>query len=382
MTDPSTTTTLQTTLADRSFQRILMVKPSSLGDIIHALPVLHGLRSRFPDARISWLIAEPFAPMIRRHPQLDDIIIFDRRRFARLYANPGAALEFARFLRSLRCSGFDLAIDLQGLFRSGLLTYATGASVRIGFHNAREGASIFYTHRLRTENDDLHAADKNYLVSRLLGFDHLPMQFDLAVTDEERSAAAKLVTGAGLDPEQPFIAVLPGARWETKRWPPERFATAIDRIFDRCSLPALLLGDSSEAPLCRQVAARAQSGPLNLAGATGIRDAVAILERAALVITHDSAPMHIATALHRPLVAILGPTNPRRTGPYKMSSAVLQADLPCAPCYLKHLAQCPYDHRCMQTVEVDDVVSAAVDAFQQAGGTAGATPIDAGLLHE
>lgn len=343
-------------LARRTFNRILLIKPSSLGDLIHALPVLHGLRRRYPEASISWLVAEQFAPLIAGHPELDDVILFDRRRYGMMGRGMGSTAAFVDFIKSLRARRFDLAIDLQGLFRSGFLSMATGAPVRIGFAAAREMAWLFYTHHIRVAEPDRHAADRNYLVGRLLGFESVPMVFDLAVTADERRAAIEIIEDAGLQPGDPFLAVLPGARWETKRWAAARFAAMIDRVAADYGVPTLLLGGPGEEPVCEQVVLGARSKPANLAGETSVRDLVAILERASVVVAHDSAPMHMSAALGRPLVAILGPTNRHRTGPYGMTDSVVQADVPCAPCYLKRLSQCAYDHRCMGSVGVDDVV--------------------------
>lgn len=348
---------LDTSLATRSFERILIVKPSSLGDLIHTLPVLHGLRVRYPDARISWLVADSFASFIENHPDLNDVIRFDRKLYGMVGRGLKPSVAFVEFVRSLRNEDFDLAIDVQGLFRSGFLTMATGAPVRVGYSSAREMASIFYTHRVCDDQAEMHAADRNYLLGRTLGFAEVAMEFNLAVTAEERHTAARSLSAAGLGADEPFVAVLPGARWETKRWAPGRFAAMIDRVQADHKTRSVLLGAPDEQTVCGSIAEAAVSTPVNLAGRTGLRDVVAILERAAVVVAHDSAPMHMAAAMGRPLVAILGPTNPSRTGPYRMRPAVLQADLPCVPCYLKKLDECGYHHECMGSVEVNDVVN-------------------------
>ena len=343
------------TLATREFRRILLVKPSSLGDLIHALPVLHGLRRRYPQAFISWLAFDAFAPLIEGHPDLNEVIRLDRRIFPR--RRLGAARGLIEFAGALRARAFDLVIDLQGLFRSGLLAWATGAGVRIGFAAAREFSWVFYTHHIRTEDPDAHAADRNMLVGRMLGFGDTSMVCDLGIREEERRRAAQILCEGGLQPDEPFLAVLPGARWETKRWAGERFAGVIDAVRAQDRIRAVLLGAPDESGVCSTVASQSESNPINLAGQTGIRDLVAILERAAAVLAHDSAPMHVAAALNRPLVAILGPTNRRRTGPYGKDGAVVQAPLPCIPCYLKRPAQCPYNHDCMRSIGVDEVVA-------------------------
>lgn len=359
-------------LAARSFERILIVKPSSLGDLIHTLPVLHGLRARYPDARISWLVADSFAPLIANHPKLDDVIRFDRKLYALVGRELKPSVAFLDFVRSLRGENFDLTIDVQGLFRSGFLTLATGAPVRIGYTSAREMASMFYTHRVSDDEPDMHAADRYYLLSRTLGFADVAMEFNLAVTADERRAAARLLSSAGLGADEPFVAVLPGARWETKRWAAARFAAMIDRVQVDHGIRSVLLSGSDEQELCGAIAGGAVSPPVNLAGETGLRDMVAVLERAAVVVAHDSAPMHMAAAMGRPLVAILGPTNPLRTGPHGLRSSVLQADLPCVPCYLKRLDECAYHHQCMVSIEVTDVVHHVGRGLLRRSNSAGA----------
>jgi lipopolysaccharide heptosyltransferase I len=350
--------------AAREFARILLIKPSSLGDIVHALPVLHGLRRRYPNARIDWLVADSCAGLIRGHPDLTGVVGFDRKRYGRISRSLPVAGEFARFLNSLRGVGYDLVIDLQGLFRSGFIAFATGAFVRMGFADARELAGLFYTHRIPIARDKVHAAQRNYGVASLLGFAHLPMTFDLALTDPERAIARDILAAAGISDFEPFIAVLPGARWETKRWLPERFVEVIDRLAAQDLGRCVLMGAPDEQPLCTEIAARCRCSTVNLAGRTGLRDVAAILHRAAVVLCQDSAPMHLAAAQDRPLVALLGPTSPARTGPFGGQSTVLQARLPCVPCYFRRLSQCPHEHECMRSLTVDEVAAAVARTLQ------------------
>ena len=149
-------------LSSRSFARILLIKPSSLGDLVHALPVLHGLRQRYPRARIDWLAGSAFAPLIEGHPDIHEVVRFDRQRFGRMVVSPSALVGFHRFRKDLRRRNYDLVIDLQGLFRSGFLSWSTGAKVRIGFAQAREGAKWFYTDLIGPSPHDTHAVDRNY----------------------------------------------------------------------------------------------------------------------------------------------------------------------------------------------------------------------------
>ncbi len=346
-------------LANRAYRRILLVKPSSLGDIVHALPVLHGLRTRFPEAKIDWFISSSFAPLLTGHHELDELILFDRRRYGRMGRDPRTATEFAGFVRNLRRRRYDLAIDLQGLFRTGFITWASGAPVRIGFRSAREGAWMFYTHRMAVDHPDMHAVDRYYRIAKVLGFDDVPVKFNLSLTEPVRTEAWDLLQANGITEAQRLVAVVPGARWETKVWLPDRFATTIDELHSRNgSLRCILLGSHGEAALCQQVADACRSKPVNLAGRTSLPQLGAVLALADVVLCHDSAAMHLAVALERPLVCLVGPTNPLRTGPYRRSDDVLRSRLDCAPCYLRRLSQCRYDHCCMRELTVATVVAA------------------------
>ena len=352
-------------LAERSFERILLIKPSSLGDVVHALPVLHGLRVRYPQATIDWLIAKPFAPLIEGHDELDSLVLFDRRRFRRLGRSLRVTGEFAKFVHQLRARRYELVIDLQGLFRTGFLARATGAAVRIGFREAREAAWVFYTHCLPPDDRDTHAVDRNYRTAGLLGFEAVPMEFNLAVSDSTRKDAIELLHGQGLRSDERLIAVVPGARGETKMWPPDRFAETIDELHGLHDARCALIGGPDEVDLCARIAQACGSQPVNLAGRTTVRQLAAVVGLADVVLCQDSAPMHLAVALERPLVCLTGPTNPRRTGPYGRLDDVIRLDLECSPCYFRRLSQCRHNHRCMRELPVATVVAAIARSLER-----------------
>ncbi len=370
-------------LSHQAFKRILLVKPSSLGDIVHALPVLHGLRVRYPEARIDWLIASPFAPLVAGHEDVDELVLFDRRRFGQLGRSSTAAGEFVRFVRGLRKRRYDLVVDIQGLFRAGFLTWMTGAPVRIGFRDAREGAWVFYTHHIPPADPEMHAVDRNYRVAELLGFGRVPVQFKLPLPGLVRPEVEAFLQDFGVpDPAlitldhrgvsaytrgrwcgKPLIVVAPGARWETKVWPAERFSEIIDRLGEGYGGRCLLVGGGDEVDRCEQVVERCRRKPVNLAGRTSLPQLAFVVGLADLVICHDSAVAHLAVALDRRLVCIIGPTSPQRTGPYRRTEDVVRLNLDCSPCYLRRLRQCCYHHRCMSELDVDAVFAAAERAL-------------------
>ena len=343
-------------LSMRGFDRILLVKPSSLGDVIHALPVLSGLRVRYPDARIDWLVSPAFAPLIAHHPDLSEAVIFDRRFYAGIGRNWAATKAFGGFVRGLRQRRYDLVIDLQGLFRSGFLTFVTRAPVRIGFRRAREFARFFYTHYLYEIDANVHAVDRNYLVASLLGFEDVPIRFDLALTEDERRAGKALVRRTRGDEHAPIVGVIPGTRWETKQWAVEKFSQAIDLISQEGKAHCILLGSPDERGLCADIVSGCNAPVTNLAGRTNVRELAAAIASCDTILCHDSAPMHFAVALNKPLVCLIGPTNPARTGPYRRPEDVCRLDLDCSPCYFRRLAQCPHNHRCMRDLSVSLVV--------------------------
>lgn len=213
---------------------------------------------------------------------------------------------------------------------------------------------MFYTHYLARDAIDTHAVDRNYRVAELLGFEDVPVTFRMPLCEADRTEARELLREQGVGDDDPLVVVAPGARWETKRWAPERFAEAIDGYSARVAVRTALVGSAEESAVCQRISEACRpeswlcrSEPINLAGRTSLGCMSALIERSDLVLCHDSAAMHLAAALGRPLVCIVGPTNPHRTGPYRRLQDVMQLSLDCSPCYLRRLAQCDYGHRCM-----------------------------------
>jgi heptosyltransferase-1 len=342
----------------RGMRRILLIKLSSAGDIIHALPVLAGLRRRWPEAHIAWMVSTPFAELLDGHPDLDEVIRFDRRRFAHLGRQWSASWAFARFCWRLRARRFDLVVDLQGLFRSGFLSLVSGAPRRLGLSDAREMAGAFYTRRVGRRTPNLHAVDRCYQMATALGFAEQGPRFLLHVPDACRAEVTELLRDSEVE-GRPFAVLAIGARWETKRWPAERFARLADALAERHGLASVLVGSEDDRQLAEQVRQYSHSGPVNLAGRTRWGQLMALLEQARMVVSNDSGPMHVAAALGRPLVAVLGPTHPGRTGPYCLPEGVVRRDLPCSPCYLRMLASCAHGHACMRDLPVESVLKAA-----------------------
>ncbi len=314
-------------LKEHEAHHLALVKPSALGDVVHSLPVLHALRVRFPDARITWIINRSYESLVRDHPDLSATMPFDR----------GAGLcTFASLLREIHLQRFDLVIDLQGLLRSGLMAWASGAGRRVGLRSAREGARLFYTDLINDlPIDRLHAVDRYWRVAEALGVGHLEKKFHVPLGAAEQAWAA----GQFGHRPRPWIVMNLGTRWETKRWPVEHFAELGRRTLDGFGGTIILVGSADERPLAEHAADLLPGGALDLTGRTDLRHLAAVLAQADVVVSNDSGPLHLAAALGRPVVAPFTCTSPIRTAPYGQAAAAILTQVWCAASYLKHCAR-------------------------------------------
>lgn len=315
-------------------QRILIVKPSAIGDVVHTLPVLNLLRKAYPAAHIAWLVTPACAGMIEGHPQLNDIILFQRK---------GWLAGVRGLVTRLRAEKFDLVLDLQGLLRSGLFCWATRAPVKVGFANARELAPLFYTHKVPVPNVEVHAMDRYLDLAEAVGCGRGPVEYVWPTDDADRAAVRAMVG------ERRYAVLLPGTNWATKRWPVEQFAALVRPLKDRFGLDTVIAGRGPDTAALAPLAPDA----VNLEGQTSLRQLVALLESAAVVIANDSGPMHIAAALGRPLVTLFGPTNPVRTGPYQRQDTVVRLDIVCSPCYSRRCSH----QSCLRWLGIEPVLA-------------------------
>jgi len=303
-------------------RKILVIKPSSLGDVVHSLPFLSALRECFPLADIHWVIARGLEGLLEGNPMISKLWIIDKDKWKNAGNLSGTLSELGRLVAGIRRESYDITIDLQGLLRSGLITAASAAPMRIGFAEAREGSPVFYTHRIRGGRD-IHAVDRYLRIAEALGCDICKIKFPLPlVRAPEEVMELKEKTGE-------YAVLVPGARWLTKRWPAEQFAA----IALKLPFNSLIVGSAADHMIAKTIEEQSKGKAISLAGETNLIDLIWIIRSAKMVITNDSGPMHIAAACGIPVVAIFGPTNPLRTGPYGSKNIVVRSSLGCAPCY-------------------------------------------------
>ncbi|MGN6749728.1 MAG: glycosyltransferase family 9 protein [Xanthobacteraceae bacterium] len=366
-------------LTRRDFDKILLIKLSAVGDVVHTIPVLNKLRRRYPRAQLDWLVTPAIAELLRYHPAITNIVEFERE----VWSTPWRLKPFVAYGRlagRLRAAAYDLVVDMHGQFRTAALTLATGAPVRIGFdrprasvwdasprkfpeqarkhawQGAREGSWLAYTHHIPVPTLDLHAVDRYLNVGPILGLDTGRADFSFPIPRSAISRVDTLLSQYGTGRAN-LVVMAPGTVWETKHWGTDKFAQ-VARHFLSKGLGVILTGSQRERVVCEEVAASAP-GVVDLAGMTTLSELAALISRSVISITNDSGPMHLAVALDRPVISIFGPTDPVWIGPYARTDSVLHADLECSPCYLRTLKQCPHDHACMRSVSPLAVIERA-----------------------
>lgn len=365
-------------LRHKEFQRILLIKPSAVGDVVHALPVLAKLRQRYPTARIDWMLTPHIADLIGHHPAISNVVLFQRQAYGKPWKDWSSSTSgFAGMISDLRAAQYDLVVDLHGQFRSAFFALVTGAQTRIGFDRprksvrragrplpkqafehgwtgAREGSWLAYTHRIPLPTLDAHAAERYLWLGEMLGFDQSPPDFTMPVPPDAEKAINDVLAAHGVG-NKPVAFLAPGTLWETKHWPADSFAAVANYLLNE-GWAVVLGGSGKDRAVCQRVQAGAP-GVIDLSGKTSVSELAAIIRRAGICVTNDSGPMHMAAALGSPLVAIFGPTDPLWVGPYGKPESVVRADLPCSPCYLRRIRDCPFGHACMKQVTPAQVIA-------------------------
>jgi lipopolysaccharide heptosyltransferase I len=319
-----------TSLRDLQPERIAIIKPSALGDIVHALPVLAALRRRFFNAHISWIVNRAYEPLLHGHPDLNETVPFERGAVKKSYFK--AAWSFTKLLADLRRRRFDLVLDLQGLLRTGIMAFSTRARRRVGLGGAREGARWFYSDIVPLPDfHHTHAVDRYWKVVEALGAGDGDKLFRVPLVD----AAVTAAHGMLRDGPRPWLMVGVGSRWLTKRWPPHHFGRLVQRTQERFGGTAVFVGGGDETSLALE-AAKVLHGPVrHLTGQTTLPQLAALLSLADIMIANDTGPLHLAAALGRPVVAPYTCTNVCRTGPYGQLPRGVETTVWCQGSYLR-----------------------------------------------
>ena len=314
------------------YNNILIIKMSSLGDVLHTLPFVAELRERFPQARLTWLVHPQFSGFVPDPPMVDEVIYFDKVKFNKM--SIGKKWSCFKEMRSLLHSrNFDLVIDMQGLFKSAVLAAISGCNNRIGYCEMREGSGLVSKAITGAHAKD-HVIERYLDVARYLGCAIKDIRFPMPDLQKEWQAVQEKTEAV----KEPYVVLVPGARWETKKWPIEYFSELAEMIL-RDGKQVVLAGGPEDTSLGSQIT-RLSPGVTDLTGKTGLRELGALIQHSTAYISGDTGPLFIAAAMKRPLIALYGPTRPDRTGPYGSSEAVIiRAPVSCAGCLKKRCSK-------------------------------------------
>lgn len=290
----------------------------------------------------------PVAELFRFHPDCNRVLVYDKKGVHRGISGR------LRFVRNLRRQRFDMAILFQNAIEAAVMASLAGIPKRFGYRT--DGRALLLTKGVPVGRRERRLHHVRYYLHMLdnLGIPSGPATLRLACRKEELDWSRELSGGA------PVAVINPGATYgSAKRWYPRRFAEVADRLHERYGLKIVLVGSSGERPIAEEIAAAMRAPAENLAGKTSVRQMMAVVADARLVVTNDSGPMHVAAAFGVPIVALFGPTDPRTTSPWTRKAVVVRKQVFCSPCLLRH---CPIDHRCMKRIAVEDVMQ-GVDFF-------------------
>ena len=322
--------------------RILIVRLGSLGDLVHTLPAVTALRRAFPAAEIDWLVDAPHREFLELVPVISSLVVLERR-------GAGGWLDV---VRKMRLRGYDVAIDFQGLVKSAALARLSGAKRVAGFAfpAVRESLAVpFYTERVSVPKS-AHVVQKNLLLAAALGAPSTALEFPIGAV---RSPAVESFLAA--DP-RPFVLLNPGAAWPNKRWPPDRLGAVARWLSERKGLTTVVLWGPGEQPMADGVV-RASAGAARIAPPTGLDDLIALARHARLVVSGDTGPLHIASALGVPAVALFGPTNPHRNGPWDPADVSISLYEKCV-CHYERRCRLPVGEWCLGRVTINQVTDA------------------------
>lgn len=345
--------------------RIAIIRLSSIGDVLHATPVARALKTAAPSCYLTWIVGEVAADLVKCNPFIDEVYVWSRERWeAQLrHGQFRAALAMWRQLKNkFSAQPCDIALDVQGLFLSGMVTAATGAPRRIGLGRTKEPNGLFMTEKA-AEPQSPHVIRRYLSVLKPLDIATEDYQMTLCIPPAAARFAGEFLAGHGITPRDKVIVFIPSTTWPAKNWPPEYFAAAIDGLADGGRL--ILCGGPGDRGRAAEISAMAKTAVIDATGKTSLLEMGALLARAQVVVTGDTGPLHMAIALGTPTVSLFGPTDPAMYGPLQPGHIVLNGYSECKAC---HKRVCPRrDAQCMKIISPRNVIHAVQCQLDRGG---------------
>jgi heptosyltransferase I len=337
---------------------ILIVKTSAIGDVTHTLPALNALRHHFPKAHITWLVEEASAEILKGHQALDRVLICRRKQWIKEFSPSRSFFkilkEIRNFIKTLRDTEYDLVIDFQGLLKSGIWVFFSRGKRKVGFGPGMDHAEhsyIFLNERVPAVSMEHHAVSRELMLLSAIGIPCSKIEFGFPIDTFDREKIKNLLRSHMISEADRVVAINPMARWDTKLWQSHKFAHVADRISEN-GFKVCFTGAKDDIDEIEKILSFMTHTAVNLAGKTSLKTLAALYEKAELVLTTDTGPMHIAAAINTPVVALFGPTASWRTGPFGDGHQVVGVKMDCSPCFKRF---CP-TMACMNDITVDMVM--------------------------
>jgi len=345
-------------IVSESVRHILVIRTAYIGDVMMAVPMIRPLKRRFPHARISFLTSTAAAPLLKNNPDIDTVLELNPFWFY-----PSRIADYFVFIRRWRRHRFDLVIEARGDIRE-ILMLVMPLNARYKMSYAVGGGAFALTHVIPHPQIN-HRVDYHLDMAAYLGapVDRIRLNWGIRLTSEENARVEKILEREGI--QQPFWCAHPGSRLPLKRWIADRYVPAFDQISEMIRCPLVLLGTQHELSDLKAIASGLKYRHHILAGKIDLREMVGILNKAALFVCNDSAPMHIAAAMQIPTVAIFGPSKSMQTGPRSPVASVVEKPFPCRDSCDEHICRHEIHHDCMKSITVKDIVATAWDLWQR-----------------
>jgi heptosyltransferase I len=346
-------------------KRILIVKPSSLGDVVHTLPLAHAIKRTYPSCHIGWIVQQSFRAILENDPAVDEIISISIPSTSDPHASRGAwmraakaTFEAVRRMRThCRREPYDLVLDLHASFRSGVLALMNPGGLRIGFADAKELNTLFQHERIRPTPAHTHAVDKNLAFADRLGCVVLPEDFRVYTAAAAREKVRSFLQDAGSPEPNRLVYANPAARWETKFWTVDAWPRLADLLIEQAGATVVFSGSPADEPYISMIRKQMKNEPLIAAGKLSLSEAVALIEASDVYVGVDSGPMHIAAFTGTRIVALFGPTDPAKVGPYGQGHTVIRrTELDCLACRKRSCA----DRQCLEGITPQTVFDETV----------------------
>jgi len=351
-------------MLDNNVEKILIVRLSAIGDVIHSLPTAYALRQKYPNAQIDWLVEEQSYPLVNLNPYLDNVIILPRERWKKSIKKDviKGLKSFFSFFKNLRSENYDITLDLQGLFKSAISSFFVNPDLRMGPADGREMSTLFYQAKIKIPNQTMHKIKRNLHLASALGAKTDKVNYGLKMTPGIKSKVSRLFEAEEIDKNKKLVAINPFTTWDSKNWFLERYFQLANELI-KAGYYVIFIGDRSDREAIDSFIAVDKSSYSNLAGKTDLEELTEIINRINLLISGEGDSVHLAAALNLKSICLMGPTNPEITGPYGTGNIIIQDNsLECIRCNKK---KCYRNMQCMKSITVEQIIRMANKSFDE-----------------